>query len=375
MAEFFSLPEIEQTVDLFMEQIKQWIGPQATENVTVAVFVGIQHDLAPPVLYSRSGKLVKLAKNAWDTQIASDTLKLELQRPDLSTAEIERTIRSLTPYQYDVPLQRYRLGDTEIPGVVDDLVKPSEEARAILNYVTGRDVSALSGLPRARPLSLILPSPLYVITNKNDITDQFFYDPKSLAFTMSPLPPLDSTETERYEALTSQLSAFEATQTCQMAWNLLLLHQKALDSIEPEVSFFHSWQILENIASPTQRGRGIDAKTIMRHLTLLQPLSTVEVKVLERLGNLRNRFAHTGIFPEHEASYEYSDTAREYAVRYLDIWLSDVMQRFTTVAEVEAYYGYRNASDRQLEAVRDAINKIQLEREAVTGRSRSCGGA
>ena len=72
---------------------------------------------------------------------------------------------------------------------------------------------------------------------------------------------------KNYEKLTSLIGqSHESSSMLELCWTLLDLYQRALDSTDEAVAFLRYWQILENITSPQQQGRGIETRKLISRL-------------------------------------------------------------------------------------------------------------
>lgn len=212
---------------------------------------------------------------------------------------------------------------------------------------------------RSQPkeLSEILPSPIYVIFDKNSKREDIYYTIEKYNYKKKKVP------SDRISFIQFLLSKITVSHAVNSTWtyliNILRLYQKALDTTTTEAAFLTMWQILENCISLGEKlTRNSDIKSRISVFLHPDPLTR---EMIEIIIDRRNKLVHSGKFLENgDRLFFILKIITDSIIRSF-IYLAD---RYPTIPELKDFVSFTSLGDSDLERKQHVIGKIIEERKS-----------
>ena len=205
-----------------------------------------------------------------------------------------------------------------------------------------------------KPLSKILPTPIYIIFNKGRHVETYYtiesFDYKA-----------EKINIKRKKSIEFLLTKFAKSPIPDSMWHHILKilnqYQKALDTNLPEAAYLAMWQVLEN--SIRFRKENIKNQEIRSRISILLGLDPLVQEILTILADKRNDFVHFG------ESIKYDDQTFFILKMITDSVIYELInlaKKFTTLPEVKEYLSLSSLGKNDLQRKIDVIKIIKESR-------------
>lgn len=213
-----------------------------------------------------------------------------------------------------------------------------------------------SGFPK--PLSKILPSPLYVVFNDKGHYQDYYQNDLFFDYFVQGRYKTNSISQPEIQRVQNSLSFLNATHQKQETMDLMISalykYGEALDAIDWRLAFLLLWQVLELVTF--QASDQFNMKTVLARITTLLGSTRDNKDILNILHEARNRFVHEGIFPT-ESAYQLVDLLKEIVERVLYSLLT-LSTDYPTKSSLSHFYEYSARSDSDLATRKETIDTV-----------------
>jgi hypothetical protein len=201
------------------------------------------------------------------------------------------------------------------------------------------------------PLSKVLPSPIYVVCNKERGIEKLFFSSEKYQYTKQRILP------DEKEFIQFFLAKLKTTPSPKSTWafilNILRLYQKALDTVAVDASYLTMWQVFEiSLSLGEQQLQNRDLRS--RYECFLS-LNAMDKTMINILFERRNRYVHSGRFLE----------VGDHSLFILKLFTDRIIRRlvslaeqYPTLPEIREFVELSSKGDGDLERKKDVIEKI-----------------
>lgn len=334
-----------------LAELGRRLTPEGEREVRVIAFLNAPPDQSPDGMAVAETEFAKVSEAEMDGILSNKPLMEKAAQHNPSAA---KNLARFSAYVYAVRTPEY-LAAQGLEFVADRITEPFERLRSLLNFAHHRRRITMHFGVRREPMARYAVSPFQFLKSGDKIEEDFFWEvmPPDYRF-----HPIDPETRDAFARGAEHVYGPASGKLAQHTGNLLLIYQKALDTPDPEVAFFHFWQILEGIASPTKEGRGIESNRLVQRLKQLAPLEQTEEATLLKMVERRNELVHRSVFPEEDAERQVRIIKLE-ADKFLLALLSILPQLPDVIDLIEYYNVASDRSEARLRALERALGLIK----------------
>ncbi|MBE0681128.1 MAG: hypothetical protein IH589_04380 [Anaerolineales bacterium] len=209
-----------------------------------------------------------------------------------------------------------------------------------------------------RPLSKVLPPPVYCVFKNTGEFDMFLYStPKLEEFQQN---AINVQEIKYLRKLARNFKTIpKETETLALIVEALQKYAQAHETNEWRLAFLLLWQILELIA--LQTSEQFTMKNVISRIGILLRHDPKAADLLSALYNTRNEFVHQGNFPDEQGLQEVS-LVKSIAERAINQIFSRA-KKLPTKASLQRFYDNVGTNDAELSDRQRVIGIILRERK------------
>lgn len=209
----------------------------------------------------------------------------------------------------------------------------------------------------ARALSKILPSPVYVIFDKDGRRDSVYYTIDSFHYKKE---KIDQRGKKSIDFLLSKIGSSPPTQSSwEYIVDILRLYQKCLDISTVEIAFLTMWQVLEKsvcLGDAWAKNQDIRSRT-----SVFVELDAISSDMLDVVISQRNMLVHSGKFLDNGDHMFFNLKLITDAVIRSLVYHAD---KYPTLQELKEYVAMSSLGDFDLQRKEKVIKKILAQRKS-----------